>query len=212
MEEIIKYVIVILFVLLSYTIIERMLFHFSVLKNNDQLWSGVWYYLYGICLLVSVLIIRPIDFVFKVPSGKIGFAFFIIGVMMLFLLLNLKEGKRMYYPKSDDLLECFHFSVIQPLFEEIAFRGIILPILIFFFKGYFRTELILLMSGLLFTLFHRNYWLFVKANIKIYFNFFFLGYILAYIAYTTQSIWISVLYHVLLNGTITVYKNKKVKA
>jgi len=70
MEEIIKYVIVILFVLLSYTIIERMLFHFSVLKNNDQLWSGVWYYLYGICLLVSVLIIRPIDFVFKVPSGK----------------------------------------------------------------------------------------------------------------------------------------------
>lgn len=40
-------------------------------------------------------------------------------------------------------------SVIQPLFEEVAFRGIILPI------------------------------------------------------------WISVLYHVLLNGTITVYKNKE---
>ena len=209
-EGTIKYVIVILVALLSYTVIERILRHFSVLKSNrDPLWSGVWYYLYGICLLVSLLAIRPIDFVFKIPS-RIGFSLLIIGVMMLFLLLNLKEGNKIYYPTADNILKCVNFSVIQPLFEEVAFQGIILPILAFLFKEYFRAEIIIAIDGILFALFRKNCWSFIKESSVTYF--FIQGGIFAYIAYTTQSIWLLVIYRVLLNITITVYKNKKAKA
>ena len=126
--------IILIFVMISYTVTEKLLRHFSVIKGSVQLWSGVWYYLWGICLLASLLIIRPIDLVFRIPvnfDSVIG----MIVIIILFLSISLKKGSNAYCPKSNELLKCIHFSIILPLFEETAFRGIILPILITLLNG-----------------------------------------------------------------------------
>lgn len=201
-----NYFIVLIFVLCSYTIIEKLLRHFSIIKCKVQLWSTIWYYLWGSCLLLAVSIISPNDFVFKIPvdiRSIIG----VIIIMLLFIFASVKNNTSVYYPKASEPLKCIHHSIVLPIFEEVAFRGIILPILIILLDKYVTIEIVLLLNGLLFALFHRNYWSFTKEHFGMYIMFLLDGYLLSYVTYSTQSILMSVFTHIMINGGITAYKN-----
>lgn len=64
-----------------------------------------------------------------------------------------------------------------------------------------------MIDGILFALFRKNCWSFIKEISVMYF--FIQGGTFAYIAYTTQFIWFSVICRVLSGVTIIVYKNKE---
>lgn len=201
-----NYFIVLAIALCSYTIIEKLLRCFSIIQSSDQLWSTIWYYLWGLCLLLSVVLISPNDFVFKVPVN-IGSVIGVIIVLLIFIFMSIRNNTVVYYPKTSNLLKCINFSIFLPIFEEVAFRGIILPVLIILLSEYVKIEIILLLNGLLFSLFHRNYWSFVQKHFGMFMIFFSYGYLFSYISYSTQSIWLSVFTHIMINGGITVYKN-----
>lgn len=117
-----------------------------------------------------------------------------------------KSNKNIYYPSYDNKIRCINFSITQPIFEEIAFRGIILPITIPLLENNFYMLIIL--NGFLFMLFHLNYWSY-KDGIQLFLEFFLVGMFFANIVIITNSIIYSVVCHILTNSCFTILGNQR---
>jgi len=194
------YLILIITIIFSYRIFENI---FNKL-GNDQLWTNRGYYCWGLVLLVIYFIVRPNDYVFKTPiNNKIGIKFILFFLTSTFFICI--TNLNVYYPKKINKLKCFHYGVIQPIFEEIAFRGLILCMTINLLA--IDESIIILLNGIIFMAFHLNYWSFKKENIKLFLNFLALGILFNYITLITHSIIYSIVCHIIMNGGITVYRN-----
>jgi CAAX prenyl protease-like protein len=211
MDKII-YLMAIFGIMISYKIMEIFFKRFFPKLINFDLSSSICYYFWGLVLLSVYLIVRPNDYVTKIPinnkSGIIFLIFFTIGVFFAFIY---NQDPNVYYPKKEEKLICFNHGIILPIFEEVAFRGLILPMTVCLLgnQGY----IIILLNGFLFMLFHLNYyWPIKKELLPLFFNFLVLGIYFSYLALITESIVYSTLCHIILNGGYTLYKNWKTQS
>lgn len=198
------YLILIVVILFSYKTMESFFKRFLPKLVNYQLWESIGYYFWGLLLLIAYLIVRPNDYIIKSPiNNKLGIQFILIFIIStLFICIKNPNG---YYPRKDNKLRCFHFGIIQPIFEEVAFRGLILPMTIYLL-GY-NAIMIILLNGVIFMLFHLNYWSFEKETLFMFLNFLIIGLAFIYITIMTQSIIYSILCHIIVNGGNTLYRN-----
>ncbi|MBU5591315.1 CPBP family intramembrane metalloprotease [Clostridium sp. MSJ-4] len=198
------YLILIGIILFSYTILESIVKKIFPSLGKDQLWANVGYYSWGLVLLIIYLIIRPMDYITKIPINNILGISFIISFSVVTIFICIKDPN-VYYPRKNNKLKCFHYGVIQPILEEVAFRGLILPMTIYLSGN--NTSLIILLNSFIFMFFHLNYWSLEKKHKKLFINFFMLGLFFNYIAIGTQSIFYGVLCHIIVNGGNTLYRN-----
>ncbi|MBC8591165.1 CPBP family intramembrane glutamic endopeptidase [Wansuia hejianensis] len=113
---------------------------------------------------------------------------------------------------SWDSKEFYYFCFFTPIIEEILFRGIILMNLLNKFPIIKYEELFVIISSLLFALFHINY----EYNFKLskdyifgFFMIFILGNAIGFLVLLTRSLWMSILMHTLINLTGSIYYNLK---
>lgn len=174
--------------------------------GKDQLWTNQGYYLWGLILLIVYLIIKPYDYIVKKPiNNEVGIVFIVIYLVVAFFVC--KAGLDFYYPKKSNKLKCFHYGVIQPIFEEIAFRGLILPMTIQLLGNNF--SIVIWINGIIFMVFHWNYWSLNKKNINLFLNFLCVGLSFAYLSFKTQSILYSIIGHIIINSCNVIYRNYK---
>jgi hypothetical protein len=203
MDKII-YLILIVVILFSYKTMESFFKRFFPKLVNYQLWESIGYYFWGLLLLIAYLIARPNDYIIKSPiNNKLGIQFILIFIISTMYICI--KNPNVYYPRKDNKLRCFHYGVIQPIFEEVAFRGLILPMTIYLL-GY-NAIMIILLNGVIFMLFHLNYWSFEKEALFMFLKFLIIGLAFIYITIMTQSIIYSILCHIIVNGGNTLYRN-----
>lgn len=131
----IAYLVLIGVIMFSYNILESIIKKFFPKLVKDQLWASIGYYLWGLVLLIVYLIIRPNDYIIKNPiNNELGIKFILFFIISTIIICI--KNPNVYYPKKSNKLKCFHYGVIQPIFEEVAFRGLILPHSLFHFVPY----------------------------------------------------------------------------
>jgi membrane protease YdiL (CAAX protease family) len=200
--------IIVLIAIFSYTFLDYMIPKVWPKSEKKQLWSGNGAFLWGGILLVTCFILRQSEYVFKLPiNHQVGIQ--IIILVIIGTIHNGYRNKKTYYPSKSNMKKCLNYSIFQPIFEEIAFRGLLLPVTINLFSGVLSSSWIISLNAIAFTLFHRNYWGFCKEHINNYYGFFFVGLMLTYTAYENQSIVYAIVAHILINGTNTLYGNWK---
>jgi len=115
-------------------------------------------------------------------------------IFQIFLPLPEKFAQMADFMKINDPLSALFIIgiivILGPLVEEIIFRGFFQKVLEYRLKDVTKG---VLYSALAFTIFHFNPWWAVQIYI--------IGFILGYIAWRTNSIWIPFLLHVMNNGT-----------
>lgn len=131
----------------------------------------------------------------------------IMGKILKFALsaciLGCLSGYKTFNPRYD-----FDFCIIFPIFEEILFRGVILIILLKL--GAFSENHAVILSALLFSVMHFQYFGFNKGVIRYVIFAFVGGYFFAYLALETQSILPTIFLHIVFNTSAIIFsKNKK---
>lgn len=202
------YLILIVVMIFSYRILEDILEKLFPDLGKDQLWATEGYYLWGLVLFIIYFIVKPNDYIMKIPINNKNGIMFILAFMISTIFICIKDSN-VYYPKKTNKLKCFHYGVVQPIFEEIAFRGLILPMTIYLLGNSFSGAILL--NGIIFMLFHLNYWSFKKKTANMFLGFLALGLCFSYITVMTQSIIYSILCHIIINGGNTLYRNFNVK-
>lgn len=190
----------------SYTIIEVLLRKSDVsFIRNKRLWETQGYYMWGLVLMLSYYIVPSQQLFIKSPINNFGAIIFTI-VYIAYLVVIFFYNKESYYPKQKKTMKSVHYCIIQPIFEEIAFRGIILPLTDILLC--INSINIIILNAILFTLFHINYWSISSKNLKRFNQFYFYGLIFGGIALYTKSIFYSLIWHIMLNGGYTLYMRK----
>lgn len=200
------YLILMVIIIFSYKQLENIFKKFFNKSINYQLWESKGYYAWGLILLIIYLVVNPIDYIVKVPvNNKWGImAILYVGISTIFTCIY---NINIYYPRKSNKFRCFHYGVMQPIFEEVAFRGLILPMTVYILGDH--AEAIILLNGIIFMAFHLNYWSFNKENVSMFFSFLIIGVYFSYIALITQSIIYPILCHIIINGGNTLYRNLK---
>lgn len=202
----IAYLIIIFIILFSYKALEKFFKKKFPMLIKYQLWDSVFYYFWGLILLVVYLIVKPIDYIIKYPvNNEFGIRCILyIAISTVFVCIY---NENAYYPPRNGKLRCFHYGVVQPIFEEVAFRGLILPITVYLLGNH--ANIIILLNGVIFMLFHLNYWSIEKKTLLMFFGFLIFGLYFTYLTLVTQSIIYSILCHIIVNGGNTLYRNWK---
>lgn len=119
------YLILLGVMMFSYKILENIFMKLFPKLGKDQLWTNQGYYLWGLVLLIIYFIVRPNDYIIKSPiNNEMGIKFILFFIISTIFICI--KNLNVYYPKKTNKLKCFHYGVIQPIFEEVAFRGLIL--------------------------------------------------------------------------------------
>ena len=202
------YLIAIVVTFFSYGILEKVFRRFFPKLIPHQLWSSVLYYAWGLVLLIIYFTAVPYDLILKMPINNKTGIYSVLGALMIlrFLYINNVDC---YYPTKDKKLKCFHYGIVLPIFEEVAFRGLILPMTIYLIGDH--AIIIIALNAVLFMLFHLNYWSFKKAYLMKYVNFLLTGVVFIYITILTNSIIYAILIHIIIDGGNTLYRNWAVK-
>lgn len=132
--------------------------------------------------------------------------------MLIYYSLNSENLFQSAAAWSWDSKEFYYFCFLNPIIEEILFRGIILMNLLNKFPIIKYEELFVIISSLLFALFHINYeYNFKLSKDYIYgiFTIFILGNAIGFLVLLTRSLWMSILMHTLINLTGSIYYNLK---
>ncbi|GEM_PF-2701591 len=214
-----KLIIIIILAFFLYTILEWLLYKKNWLSENRQLWSSPWSFIWGSILLVLLIFVIPGEYK---PWGDILYikeAFkhiipWILG-LLVYYSLNSEILFRSAASLSWDSKEFYYFCFLNPIIEEILFRGIILMNLLNKFPIIKYEELFVIISSLLFALFHINY----EYNFKLskdyifgIFTIFILGNAIGFLVLLTRSLWLSIFMHMLINLNASIYYNfKKLK-
>lgn len=207
--------IIILIALFSYTIIEYMMKRWGKLGSTEKLWSSHWAFLWGGILLALIFLqpgpSQPFGAIMFAKDALVHIVRWVIGLLLFYYFSNfIFQGDVASHWKS---LKFFNFSLVNPIFEEILFRGIILTSLLNSLPNAKYEELLVMVSSLLFAFFHLNYEDKIsRALLNRYYFFrlimiFVVGNAIGYLVLLTGSIWMSILMHILINTVGTVYYN-----
>ncbi len=196
----------------SYIIIQKILaklcsiWKVSILR--DHLVMCVW----GVAvILISLLYPNPI--VFHFPTNLQPAMVLIIVVAVINLFVARYSG---YHPVGQTNI--IHFVIAFPIIEEILFRGLLLPILSkswnydtsFEIFG-LSVTLPILISSLLFSLSHLQYYSFSRATFTYMLFAWIGGIVFGLIAYHTHSILFTILLHIEFNFLAFFYATKRIQ-
>ncbi|TFZ40186.1 CPBP family intramembrane metalloprotease [Soehngenia longivitae] len=206
--------IIIILAFFLYTILERILYKGNWLSENRRLWSSPFTFIWGSVLLILLNFVIPGEYK---PWGDILYikeAFkhiipWILG-LLAYYSLNSQNLFKSAAALSWDSKEFYYFCFITPIFEEILFRGIILMNLLNKFPIIKYEEPFVIISSILFALFHINYEYNFKLSKDYIFGFFMIviiGNAIGFLVLLTRSLWMSILMHILINLTGSVYFN-----
>lgn len=209
-----KLIIIIILAFFLYTILERLLYKKNWLSENRQLWSSPLTFIWGSILLILLIFVVPGEYK---PWGDIlyikeAFKHIILWILglLVYYSLNSENLFKSAVALSWDSKEFYYFCFFTPIIEEILFRGIILMNLLNKFPIIKYEELFVIISSLLFALFHINY----EYNFKLskdyifgFFMIFILGNAIGFLVLLTRSLWMGILMHILINLTGSVYFN-----
>lgn len=213
-NDIMKWIMIIILAFFLYTMLERLLYKRNWLNENRQLWSSPFTFIWGSILLILLNLLEAGEYK---PWGDILYikdAFqhiipWILG-LLIYYFFNSKNLYRSAAAWSWDSKEFYYFCFATPIIEEILFRGIILMNLLNKFPMIKYEELFVMISSLLFALFHINYeynFKFSKDYIFGFFMIFILGNAIGFLVLLTRSLWMSIFMHILINLTGAVYFN-----
>lgn len=209
-----KLIIIIILAFFLYTILERLLYKKNWLSENRQLWSSPLTFIWGSILLILLIFVVPGEYK---PWGDIlyikeAFKHIILWILglLVYYSLNSENLFKSAVALSWDSKEFYYFCFFTPIIEEILFRGIILMNLLNKFPIIKYEELFVIISSLLFALFHINY----EYNFKLskdyifgFFMIFILGNAIGFLVLLTRSLWMGILMHILINLTGAIYFN-----
>lgn len=213
-NDVMKLIIIILLAFFLYTILEWLLYKKGCLSENKQLWSSPYTFIWGSILLLLLFFVIPGEYkpwgdILYIKEAFMHIILWILG-LVVYYSLNSKSLFRSPASLSWDRKEFYYFCFFNPIIEETLFRGIILMNLLNKFPVIKYEELFVIISSLLFALFHINY----EYNFKLSkdyiggtFVIFILGNAIGFLVLLTRSLWMSILMHILLNLTGALYLN-----
>ncbi|MBP1916814.1 CPBP family intramembrane glutamic endopeptidase [Lederbergia galactosidilytica] len=170
-------------------------------------------YVWGF-MAVAVSFLVKEHFVYNLPALDRQ----VLLVCLALFIVNMVMAKYSGY-KPIGVYNTINFVIFYPLFEEVVFRGLILPILNQSFQyqytlieiAYLPVTIAVVISAFLFAIAHLQYYKLNRLSIR-YMCFAFIGGILfGAIADYTQSIFLSVLLHIEFNFLSATYAFKQQK-
>jgi len=171
-----------------------------VLKSLPD-WSGEYVYILLPVILFMLIQRRNFKKTLRLNSMNLQSLFIVLGISLLMqpfllfisaaasqLLGNQLEALLEEGPKYSFMMTMFVMAVTPAICEEALMRGVILD-------GYEEVSIkkAAIMNGLLFGMFHLNFHQFAYT--------FFMGIVLAYVVYITNSIWSAIIIHFINNST-----------
>lgn len=205
MDKIISLVGIVI-ILFSYKILEKILHKLFPKIVKRQLWDSLGYYIWGLLLLGIYLYVKPIDYIISKPVNN-SYGVIVTIIVIIVTVYGCVSDPNVYYPRKTGKLRCIHYSIIQPIFEEVAFRGLILPMMMPLLGN--NGNILMLVNAALFMGFHLNYWSYNKENQRMFIGFLLIGMALGYVTLMTESIVYAVICHIIINGGNTLYRNLK---
>jgi uncharacterized protein len=166
-------------------------------------------YIWGTLLTVSIYFFED-NYVFRLPVHYDSIVLLILITAITNVFISQYSG---YNPSGKKNI--LNFVIMYPIFEEVVFRGMIIPILNKSFPVYSNFEIFntpvtvpILLSSFLFAVAHLQYYRFNQTSIKFMLFAFFGGIIFGVISDHTSSIVFSVFLHMEFN-LFSVYYSKK---
>jgi uncharacterized protein len=199
-----KTILYIIFTAFSFKITEVILHKIS--KKLDKYIVYIW----GILLLFASFVMDD-TFVYQLPKNTSSVMMLFIVVLIINCIISRGSG---YSPQG--LYLKLNFMIAFPIFEEIAFRGIILSRLMKFnylniwvnVLGIFSATPAILISAFLFAIAHLQYYRLSKISIR-YMTFAILGGIFfGVIASVSESILLTIPLHMAFNCTAVYYDRR----
>ena len=193
----------------SFKIVERIVTLF------DKRHIPFTIYYWGILLIGASLLIKD-NYVYQLPGNFTA----VLPLCLIILLINLLISRRSGYSPIG-LFNTINFVITYPVFEEIAFRGLALPILVRHERlgepfalelGYGiipQLSLAVIITAVLFAVSHLQYY---KLNAEsIRFMVFALTGVLFFglIAQATESILLTLPLHIAFNSSAALYAHRK---
>lgn len=195
----------------SFKIVERIATLF------DKRYIRYTIYYWGILLIGASLLFKD-NYVYQLPRNFIA----VLPLCLIMLLITLLISKRSGYSPAG-LFNTINFVITYPVFEEIAFRGLALPVLarhqslgepIALELGYGiipQLSLAVIITAVLFAVSHLQYY---KLNAEsIRFMTFALtgGLFFGLIAQATESILLTIPLHIAFNSSAALYAYRTTK-
>lgn len=166
-------------------------------------------YIWGILLTVSIYFFED-NYVFRLPIHYKQIVLLILIVAITNIFISRYSG---YKPRGKKNI--LNFVIMYPIFEEVLFRGLILPIINNSFPTYSLIEIFytpvtvpILISSFLFAIAHLQYYSFNKSSIKFMLFAFSGGIIFGIITDYSLSIVFSIFLHVEFNFFAAYYSKK----
>ncbi|CAM3540309.1 CPBP family intramembrane glutamic endopeptidase [Marinicrinis lubricantis] len=191
----------------SHSIIKGIAAKVAQALGNRQA-SRYFVYIWGIAAIAAALFMQN-NFVYRLPTVDRT----VILAALTIAIVNLFVAKYSGY-RPVGRLNVINFIVFYPIFEEVVFRGLILPVLNEIFPyafmeiAYLPVSFSVIISAFLFAIAHFQYYQFGRLSIR-YMSFAFIGGIFfGAIANVTQSILIPVLLHIEYNLLSACYSFK----
>lgn len=157
-------------------------------------------YIWALVILILSFLIRK-NYIWNLPrmndTNILGMFFFAL-IVSFFLSKN--SG---YRPIGR--FNCFNFVLVYPIFEELSFRGLILPLI--FSCNIIDSWSAIIISAFLFAISHLQYYKLNLQSIKFMFYAFLGGLFFAYIAIATESILLTIPLHIAFNLSATYHSN-----
>lgn len=189
-------ILAILYACLVYQIIDK------TYQPLNGFWSDPLYILYSAIYVMFAYITIPTLKELISIEEFIAQPAQIFFVLLSYTLVILMYSNQMIVPRR--LFGKVNLGLIQPIFEEVVFRGVILFKLRNLLPNW-PLIYIALINAAIFSLYHLNYWRPFLKHKRRYFYFFLHGYVFAYLALSFNSILFSVLAHVYMNGGNILY-------
>ena len=175
---------------------------YLLLKKTKKDMASYTAYPWAAIMLLCAFLIKD-NYVFNVPQSldHIAMVYIIIPIAILFILPRYVPLRFVGFHGK------FNGIVMYPIFEEVAFRGLILPLLLTIPGLDVRIDYVslngaIIISALLFGLMHILSYGAGKAAIRVAVSAFIGGLFMGYIAWTTQSILLSIAYHMAWNSML----------
>ncbi len=189
--------------LFSYTILEKILKRTHILNKDQMLWENLHTFLWGIILILLL----PNNLQnYKLFGSIVDFKVHIkplLGMILFFTFNNINNSTNR---KPIDIIfgnkfSKYYFCFINPIFEELLFRGIILMT---FLDRYPQVDngIFVIISSVLFVIFHINYYQDFRIQYIDWQRVIFLfsiGFLLGLLTFLTHSLWLSIITHILIN-------------
>lgn len=168
-------------------------------------------YYWGILLIAASLLIKK-NYVFHLPRNILT----VLPLCLIILFINLLISRRSGYSPAG-LFNRINFVITYPVFEEIAFRGLILPILVrhqslgekFTLElgnGLFpKLSLAVIITAVLFAVSHLQYYKLNAESIRFMLFAVSGGLFFGVIAQATESIILTTPLHMAFNGSAALY-------